>query len=187
MALVITYQLTGIETLTKKQVNDALKAAMRSVGEYWHDAFAWKRFTSLGYTEYNFRPRSRKYNQYKIRHRGHDNPLVLSGEARDEALSESTKTRIRTTRDSVTVPLPRKLNRYNPAGPNLSQEVRAVSRDEIRQLEQALVAFIHAELDRQVPAHQRNRGFVGGRVESLQIRGSRAHRVIEPIARRRAA
>ena len=97
-------------------------------------------------------------------------PLVLTGEGRDEALSESTKSRIKVTRDSVTIPLPRKFNLYNPQGPNMSEEVRAVSRAELRILEENLVLLIDEELDRAVPAHLRNRGEIGGRVSSLRLR-----------------
>lgn len=187
MAIRVEVKLTGIETLTRSDVINAMKRALRQLGEYWHDAFAWKRFTQLGYTEYRFRRRTTKYDKYKRRHLGHNNPLLVSGEGRDETLSESTKHRIRVTRDTVTIPLPTKFNRYNPAGPNMAEEIRAVSREEIGQLEQSLVAFIEGELDRAVPAYLRNRGEIGGRVQSLRLIGTRNQRIVEPIARQRAA
>jgi hypothetical protein len=187
MAFVIEYKLTGIELLTRSQVINATKRALRSLGEYWHEAFAWKRFTELGYSEYGFRRRSAKYDFYKQRHRGHTNPLVLRGETREETLSESTKARIHTTRDTVTIPLPTKVNRYNPKGPNLPEEIRSVSRSEIAVLEENLVLFIEDELDREVPAHLRNRGEIGGRVERLRIRGVRGgQRIVNPLTRRAA-
>jgi hypothetical protein len=187
MAIRVEVKLTGIEVLTRSDVINAMKRALRLLGEYWHDAFAWKRFTKIGYSEYRFRPRTAKYDKYKLRHLGHNDPLVLKGEARAEALSESTKQRIRVTRDTVTIPLPTKLNRYNPKGPNMAEEVRAVSRAEIGDLEDALVVFIPQELDRAVPPHLRNRGETGGRVKSLRLIGSRNQRIVEPIPARRAA
>jgi hypothetical protein len=195
MAIVIEYQLTGIEVLTRIQVVNALKAALRSLGEYWHEAFAWKRFTPLGYSEYGFRPRTLKYDRAKQRHLGHTNPLLGSGKrkgvfighGRDELLSESTKTRIRVTRDSVTIPMPRKFNQYNPKGPNMSEEVRTVSTGELRQLEENLVLYIEEELDRAVPVHLRNRGEIGGRVESLELKTFRPFRTFSPAQRRAAA
>jgi hypothetical protein len=67
--IVVEYKLTGIELLTRTQVNNAAKHALRRVGEYWHEAFAWKRFTPLGFTEYGFKRRTIKYMRRKARHR----------------------------------------------------------------------------------------------------------------------
>jgi hypothetical protein len=187
MAIRVEVTLTGIEALTRSGVINAMKRALRSLGEYWHDAYAWKRFTPLGYSEYRFRQRSAQYNKAKLRFRGHTNPLLLTGEGRDETLSESTKRRIRVTRSAVTIPLPTKFNRYNPKGPNMAEEIRAVSRAEIPQLEENLVVYIDEELDRAVPAHLRNRGFIGGRVSRLKLIGTSRQRIVEPIARRKAA
>jgi hypothetical protein len=150
MAIVLEYKLTGIELLTRMQVVNAMKAALRATGEYWHEAFAWKRFTPLGFTEYGFEPRSRKYNEAKLLHYGHTNPLVATGEGREEALSESTKSRIRVTRDSVTIPLPTKFNLYNPKGPNMADEVRAVSKQELSILEENLVINIERDAVRRL-------------------------------------
>lgn len=183
--IVLEYKLTGIELLQRMQVVNAMKRALRRMGEYWHEAYAWKRFTPLGFTEYGFRPRSIKYTKAKLKHWGHANPLVASGEGRDEALSESTKARIRVTRDSVTIPLPRKFNLYNPKGPNMADEVRAVSSAELRQLEENLVIYIEDELDKEVPAHLRNRGEIGGRVKSLELKRFRPSG--NPVTRRAAA
>ncbi|HMP05840.1 MAG TPA: hypothetical protein PJ982_05780 [Lacipirellulaceae bacterium] len=144
--IVVHVKLTGVETLTRSRVNAALKRAMRLLGEYWHDAMAWKRFTEIGYTEYQFRQRAAKYVKAKRAHRGHNLPLVLTGAGRDEALGDGTRRRIRATRDKVTIPMPRKFNRSNPAGPDMSREVRAVSRGEIPVLERVLVQAIDGEL-----------------------------------------
>ncbi|MGD9632544.1 MAG: hypothetical protein AB7G28_22775 [Pirellulales bacterium] len=185
--IVVKYKLTGIEALSRSQVIDAVKAALRRLGALWHEAFAWKRFTKLGYTEYGFQSRSTKYDKYKLRHRGHTNPLMLTGEARDQLLSSSTVARIRVSRDTLRIPMPTKLNRYNPAGPNMADEVRAVSKDELRQLSDALVIFIEDELDKQVPPQARNRGEIGGRVRKLELRIFKPSRGVYAPAQRRAA
>lgn len=191
MAIVVEYQLTGIEALTRSQVINAMKRAMRRMGEYWHEAFAWKRFTEAGFTEYGFRERSVKYWRWKTKFRPDAAylPLVLTGEGRDEALSENTKRRIRVTRDSVTIPLPLKFNRSHPHGPKMSDEVRAVSADELRVLAENLILFIEEELTRELPAIQQNRGFSGGKVESLNLREfnrPRSTRSPNPLRRRAA-
>lgn len=189
MAIVVEYKLTGIELLTRSQVINAVKEALRRTGEYWFDAFLWKRFTPLGFTEYGFRSRSRKYESYKFKHRpaAAGVPLVLTGEGRDQAQSESTRHRIRATRDKVTIPLPTKFNLYNPKGPRMVDEVRHVTAAELRQLEGVLVQAINDELDKQVPAHLRNRGEIGGRVESLRLSPLRGGRGGNPADIRRKA
>lgn len=181
MAIVVSYKLTGIEALTRMQAVNAVKAALRFLGEYWHDAMLWKRFTSLGYSEYRFRPRTTKYDKAKLRHWGHNNPLVLTGEGMEEALSESTKQRIRVTRDSVTIPLPRKFNRYNPKGPNMSEEVRAVSRGEIPILERVLVQSIDEQLAAAVPPDAQG---ATPRVSRLRLHSYRyGPRIVNPVRR----
>lgn len=185
MALVFEYRLTGIESLTRMQCIGAVKRSLRRLGEYWHEAFLWKRFTPLGYSEYGFRRRSQKYDKAKLRFRGHVNPLVNSGEGRDEAMSPATIARIRVTRDKLTIPLPRKFNRSNPRGPKMSDEVRAVSRAEVKVLEENLVLYINDELAR---IAQPTEGTVGPRVGRLKISGLRGgQRIVNPVARRTAA
>lgn len=185
--IVIDYKLTGIEVLTRMQVINAVKRALRKLGEYWCDAFAWKRFTVEGAREYGFKPRKIKYNRRKRGKFGVALPLVYSGEAREQLLGNSTKNRIRTTRDTVRIPMPTKLNRYNPKGPNLPEEVRRASRAELNVLQENLVIDIEDELEKEVPAHLRNRGFTGGRVKRLKLTGFRPKPSANPVERRQAA
>lgn len=185
MALVFEYRLTGVESLTRMQCINAVKRALRSMAEYWHEAFLWKRFTEIGYSEYNFRWRSAKYDKAKERRRGHTNPLVNTGAGRDEAMSLATLARIRVTRDKVTIPLPRKFNLSNPRGPKMSEEVRAVSRAEVRALEENLVWNIDHELAAEAEPSE---GTVGPRVGRLKISGLRGgQRIVNPVVRRTAA
>lgn len=184
--IVVDYKLTGIELLTRSQVINAVKRALRSLGEYWHDAYAWKRFTPQGAVEYGFRPRSAKYNRRKLRKFGEALPLVFSGETRDELLSENTKARIRVTRDTVRIPMPTKLNRYNPAGPTLPEEVRRVSRAELNTLQAHLVTWIEDEINSEVPSHLRQRGFTGGQVVRAKLTNFRRPSA-NPVERRKAA
>lgn len=185
--IVVEYKLTGIETLTRMEVVNAVKRALRRLGEYWHEAFAWKRFTREGFFEYGFKLRKLSYDKKKRRHFGEALPLVFSGEAREQLLSESTKARIKVTRDTVRIPMPTKLNQYNPKGPNLPEEVRRISRSELNVLQENLVIWIEQELNREVPAHLRNKGFTGGTVKSLSLKTFRGKRNANPVERRKAA
>lgn len=185
--IVVDYKLTGTEVLSRMQVVNAAKRALQRLGEYWHDAYAWKRFTAAGAAEYGFRQRSAKYSRRKLRQFGEALPLVFSGEAREELLSERTKTSIRVTRDTVRIPMPTKLNRYNPAGPNLPEEVRKVSRAELNTLQENLVLWLENELNREVPSHLRARGFVGGQVVRAKLTNFRKRPSGNPVERRKAA
>lgn len=197
--IVVEYKLTGIEALTRMQVVNAVKRALRRLGEYWHEAFAWKRFTPLAYSEYGFKTRKSWYDEKKKKWFGEALPLVFSGEAREQLLSESTKARIRVTRDSVSIPMPTKLNQYNPEGPKLPDEVRRVSRAELNILQENMVLWIEQELNNEVPAHLRNQGFLGGGTASVKMvryRGPRnttlplnrpANSSANPVERRKAA
>jgi hypothetical protein len=89
------------------------------------------------------------------------------------------------SRDTVRIPLPTKVNRYNPKGPNLPEEIRKVSRRELDVLEEVLVIEIEDALDREVPPHLRARGHIGGRVKSASLKTLR--RSANPVERRAAA
>lgn len=172
MAIVLSYKLTGIETLTRSQMINAVKRALMRLGEYWFDNFAARRFTEEAYSEYGFRHRSRKYEAAKAKHRpaAAGLPLVLTGEGREQTLSEETRGKIEATRDKLTIRLPTKFNRYNPKGPNMAEEIRAVSPGELKELQDVLVAYIDEELDNEVAPGDRNRGYSGGHVKKLSLR-----------------
>lgn len=186
--IVVEYKLTGLEVLTRTQVVNAVKRALKRLGEYWHDAFAWKRFTVPGAFEYGFAPRSLKYQQRKKHKFGEALPLVFSGDTREMLLSDNTKQRITSTRDKVTIPMPTNINQYKPkGGVDIGEEIRKVSRSELNTLQDNLVFLIEDELDKEVPANLRNRGFSGGRVQSLKLSNFRPKPSANPVERRAAA
>jgi hypothetical protein len=179
VAIVLEYKLTGIEALTRTQVIDAMKKALVRAGEFWHTSFAAKRFSPLGYSEYGFKPRKSRYERAKLRFfpGSAGIPLVLKGAWRDHVLSPSTVSRIRATRDTLRIPL----DAPHPTRPEQVDEVRSVTRDEIRQVKDAMVEFIEEELDAAVPPAERNRGVIGGRVKTLKLKN------FNPVVRRAAA
>lgn len=177
--VVLKYKLTGIEALTRTQVINAMKRALLRVGQFWHDSFAAKRFTKLGFTEYGFKPRSPRFERNKLKFwpGSAGLPLVMKGEWRQSVLSPSTVARIRSTRDTLTIPL----NAPHATRPEQVEEIRTVTRNELNQMKEALVGFIQEELDAEVPAADRNKGVIGGRVKSLSFKN------FNPIVRRAAA
>lgn len=188
MAIVMDYVLTDTESLTRLQVINAMKRALVMSGQFWFDSYAHKRFTPDGAREYNFRRRSWKYSQLKQKHFGHQLPLVLTGEGRRLTLSDATRSKIKASRDKITIRLPQKFNLHNPKGPNMPKELRAVSNRELRAMEEFMVFAIEAQLDAAVPAMQRNRGYIGGRVGKLGLTPHRSGtlRMTTPVARRKA-
>lgn len=186
--IVVDYKLTGIELLTRMQVVNAVKRALRRMGEYWHEAFAWKRFTAEGGQEYGFKPRRYTYDNKKRKYFGEALPLVFRGDTRDELLSENTKARIRVTRDTVRIPMPTRINQFvSRYGIKPADEIKRVSRAELDVLQENLVVWIEGELNSEVPAHLRNQGFTGGSVKRLSIKTFRGKRNANPVERRKAA
>lgn len=186
--IVVEYRLTGIEVLTRTQVINAVKRALVRIGEYWHEAFAWKRFTVAGAQEYGFKPRKLSYNRKKARKFGEALPLFFSGETSQLLLSDDTRRRITSTRDKVTIPMPTNINQYKPnSGISIVDEIRKISRAELNILQDNLVVLINEELDKEVPANLRNRGFSGGHVQSLKLTNFRAKPNANPVERRAAA
>lgn len=176
MAIVLDYKLTGIETLTRSRVINAMKRALERLGNYWFDNFAAKRFTHEAFSEYGFAPRSRKYEAAKARFRPEAAglPLVLKGDLREQTLSEETRGKIETTRDKLIIRLPTKANLYNPKGPNMAEEIRAVSPGELKEMQDVLVAYIDEELDNEVAPGDRNKG-TNAHVARLALRKGSIH------------
>lgn len=156
----IEVKLTGIEALSKSQVNRALKEANLKTGKYFRREMLPARFTEQGGRRLGYTPRRGEFrvgavrldkssrNLYavkKFRKLGHSDPLVFTGEAKREALSNPTK--VRATRDKFVIPLPRKLNRSNPKSRiRMADEVRLVTDRELSALTKFMVAQIEYEL-----------------------------------------
>jgi hypothetical protein len=177
--VVLKYKLTGTEALTRTQVINAMKRALVRVGHFWHEQFAEKRFTKLGFTEYGFKPRTPRFERNKLRFwpGSAGLPLVMKGEWRERVLGASTVSRIRATRDTLTIPLAAP----HATRPDQAAEIRTVTRSELGQMKEALVAFVNEELDAEVPAADRNKGILGGRVKTLSFKN------FNPVVRRAAA
>lgn len=150
----IDVELTGIETLKPKQINDAFTAAFRAVGEKWWDDYLPKRFDDRGQRRYGFKRRSGQlfnskpiagsYTAVKLRKYGHTRPLVFTGGTAHEAI---TTKRIAATRKMVRVSLPRGYNRRNPSSDiKMADEVRAVRPDEIKHLSSLFVSTLESAL-----------------------------------------
>jgi len=163
MVLVVDIELTGIEGLRKAQVNRALKNANRKLGLRWRRFKLKGHFTETGERRYQFAPRSKRYQKFKIEHLKHHHDLVFSGDGKREALRSK---KVVPTKNSVKIPLPRKFNLRPKSGrTNLSKEIRAVTGTELTELTKFLTVQIDKELAREV-------GQGPSRVRSLSISGN---------------
>lgn len=152
--LAIDVKLNGIEALTKKQVNDAMKRAMGALGLHWRRKFLPLHFGNAASTRYGYTPRSgergsgrrfyRSYTARKLRFLGHTRPLEFTGDGKRQALN-GLRT-VYPTRDKVRIPLPRKFNfRNKKSKVRMADEIRAVTDGEVKELETFLVAQIERE------------------------------------------
>lgn len=68
--------------IAKRELNNINKGTMQDVGEYWHNHFREKHFTTAGAREYGYAPRARGYMIAKAKKKGHQLPLVWTGVSR---------------------------------------------------------------------------------------------------------
>jgi len=73
---------TGFDAKTWRGM---LKEAWERAGRHWHRYILRKHFQRGAYAEYNYQPRTTKYEKRKARVKGHRRPLVWSGQAEREA------------------------------------------------------------------------------------------------------
>jgi len=153
MTLVVEVKLNNVEKLSKSQLNGIHKRANFAVGVHFRRHFLAARFTEKGGRRLGYTPRSGEHRigmpslSRKDRHKyaprkeakvGHSRPLELSGEGRRQALSQPRK--VRSTRDKIIIPLPRKYN-FRPKGGriSMSDEIRKVTNREAAKLSKRLV------------------------------------------------
>lgn len=153
MPLFVDVTLVGVESLTKKQVNDALKASMHAIGVRWRRRYLPLHFGNAASARYGYTPRAgergsgkrfdRSYTARKLRFLHHTRPLEFTGEGKRQALNGQRL--VYATRDTVRMPLPRKFNwRNKKSKVRMADEIRAVTPAEAKEL----TAFLVENIDR---------------------------------------
>lgn len=122
--------------LRKRQVQRAARIALEAMGRQWHSQFLPLHFQPDAYARYGYRqrkgqgldPQGRAFRRStvgrKLRYKGHNLPLVFSGEGRMLALGPI---RLRSSSQQARVLLPTKFNYRNPKS-------RISMRDELTKL-----------------------------------------------------
>lgn len=125
----------AVPGVLQRELRRLTRAALEASGRTWHGTMRPWHFRPEAFARYPdvYRPRTAKYQARKRKRRGHNDPLVWSGQTQ----ARSLQLVLRSTSQRVTVTLPgtRKLNRYNPhSRVRPAEELRAVGRGERRPL-----------------------------------------------------
>lgn len=128
MKLQIDMKFTNVLVMSKADTNRMLKQELHKLGRFYHANYAKKHYTRAGAREYNYTPRSRKYNYAKQRLLKHSIPLVFTGRTRELAKSKN----VRATRKWVQVTMPIRAVNFKPRNSrvNMREEVERVSENE---------------------------------------------------------
>lgn len=147
----VNYNLTGIERLTKSQVNGCIRKALHAVGVRWRRLYLAKHFTKGGAREYGYKPRQGEsnpkkpgtYSYYKLKQFKHVLPLVYTGELKKLALYGERRVIAKATSSAayVRVVFPRKAN-------FVIADLRKVSQRELVDLQKFLVDQLEREFKR---------------------------------------
>lgn len=140
----IVFESSGVSGMKKSEMNSILRDGFAYIGEYWHRHFRARHFSNDAYQEYGYQRRTQAYNRRKIKHLGHNLPLVFTGESRD--LSKQKK--ITATKNGVHVTMPvRKLNfKRSAKAPNMPKELTTISAREHAIMDEKMVRFIERKL-----------------------------------------
>jgi len=164
--ITVQIKVTGAEGIKKSQLNKMTKTALRAVGDRWHGKYLKRHFTKRGAQIYGYgarsgepgsgRPLKGSYTAWKkIKGKDSDAPLVKTGKGKQEALSNKiVKPRISSKLRAaiVTIQLPRifnfNLRRTGNSKTNANEEIRRVTKTEIRDLESTFVKVLSKEYEK---------------------------------------
>jgi hypothetical protein len=129
-----------------KRFHEIRKEVWLAAGELWHERFREKHFTRAGATEYGYTPRSgeglsgkkfwQSYTGRKQRYKGHQRPLVFTGDTEKQAKRKKIVATSRGTKSSLRIYIraPR-LNSRNPHSKiNMRDEMTRVSVLEVKRI-----------------------------------------------------
>lgn len=148
---VVDVELRGVEALKQKDINNALRVALKAMVVRWRKRYLKKHFTKAGARLYGFKPRDGErnplkkgsYSNKKLRLFSHVLPNVYTGELRRLSLHgvQKVKATVTSTRAKASAVLPRKANFR-------LHELKLVSGPERVDLERFLVTRLEKELNR---------------------------------------
>lgn len=142
----VDVDLSGVESLSRSEMNAAFKAAFLAVGKRWRRRYLPLHFGNRAERRYYYTPRKWEYEGRKLKYLNHTRPLEYTGEGRREA---TYRENIIATRDKCTVRLPRKFNfRGKGSRVKMADEIRRVLVSERAELAEFFVFVLEKELRR---------------------------------------
>ncbi len=131
--------------LPRREYNREIQQpALESVGIEFHRKFMHIRFTERAKRLLRYTPRKRSYQAAKRRSKGHNDPLVWTGESRGIARLRDVRATSKRTRVKVHA---KKLNFRHPNSQiNMADEVTRVADSEFRYLTEHMAKEVEANL-----------------------------------------
>jgi hypothetical protein len=127
----------------KSEMRDAIRGAMAAAAKEWHQEYYEGHFTAAGATKYGYFKRkgeglprgtkafSRSYHGKKLKHMGHERPLVYTG----ESYQRGKVAKIVASSKQAKVVLPSTFNFKHPKSRiNMREEVTRVLPEEVQHL-----------------------------------------------------
>jgi len=140
----------GPLAMKRRDINRMHRGAIERVGKYWRRFFLPTHFTPRGADKYGYAPRKFTYNRRKQKTQRHRNPLEFFGLAKREAKARKTvRPRANSKVVRVEIPLPRKFSLRHPRSRvNMQREIRTVTPDETKRMEEVFARHVRRELSR---------------------------------------
>jgi len=134
-----------------KEFRHFVKEGLFRLIESWHRGVAPKHFKNKAVQTYDYKTRSTRYQKYKDRK--HLGPLVFSGESRKQLL-QSIRVSGTSKKASGKMRAPRYFWMNTPGHPKKSEELVAVTQDEVRdmaeELNEEVTKKLNAVKDREI-------------------------------------
>jgi len=94
MAIIIKQVIVkpGLWGLTKRDLRDAGRVAIKAAGDYWHRQFKKNHFQAFAAAKYGYKRRTWRYEERKMREHpeSQGRPLVFTGESERRAMASDT-------------------------------------------------------------------------------------------------
>jgi hypothetical protein len=131
----------------KKELRPAVKSELQETISFWHSRYLREHFKTSAVSKYRYDKRSANYQKRKARVKGHQKPLVWSGE-----LEKKSKRAIRlggtSKRATGTMDVPPYTYKYHANQPHKAAELTAVTDKEIRNMAGYMQAKLVRKLNR---------------------------------------
>jgi hypothetical protein len=136
MQVIVTRE--GWPAAPKKALRTAMRDSLRNIALQWHRQNLPEHFTDSAFGKYGYQKRHPRYLKRKRRSRGHQRPLEWTGKLKREATSfvevKATSKNARAKFRAQAANFAGKSRRRGAAYPNIRDELRAVTEDEIKTL-----------------------------------------------------